>query len=523
MDSLFHSQIQFILKLGTGIKACLFDEETKSMISSLIPLSLFNDNNFFHFDLLSNKARSKVEGMCCIIILRPESLKLLLEELVCPYFGSYIVLFTSQIDPLVLELMANADINSLVSEIHEINLDLHKQAPNLYITKSSKYKRNLEGLCSALYSLEINPEILIFNEEIEDGPNKEKGISFLGKDLRNKCLQYNFAKKGTFVLLKRNFDLITPLVQDWYYHSMINDCLELNDNLVKLNGKTYQVTDSFSIKNFFNEIATVGEEIKKLAKDVEKNKVGVSNFEDIQDLLNLKSMAEMHLCIYNSIANETDNLISLSELQSKILKSTDFKISTIFEHWPEQGKIEKNFFNDENVTEENQGFLGNDKETRYRRVVKMNTLELKLLNLLLIYFLKNDKDWIEASKQFPKYRSHLIKFYELYKPQAYPYKYSFDNEVDPKLGYIAPIKKIIKHISQNKIKENAFVTLKGKDDQRELGKSEVSPGPIVLFIEGGITLREYRETILYSRKHDIEVILISNEILNSKSLINGIL
>lgn len=510
MDALFYSQIQFILKLGNGIKACLFDDESKCMIGSLIPLSLFNDHCYFHFDLLSNKNRSKVEGITCLVILRPDSLKILLEELVYPYFDNYIVLFTSQVDPLVLELLANADINSVISEVHEINVDLFKQSPNLYITKSVKYKRNLEGLCSALYSLEVNPEILIFNGT-DENINEEKTISFLAKDIKNKCSQFNFTKKGTLVLLKRNFDLITPLVQDWYYHSMINDHLELRDGIVKIKDKTYQLTDSFSISNFFNEIATVGEEIRNLAKEVEKSKAGMSNFEDIQEILNSKSVAEMHLSIYNSIASETDNLVLLSELQSKILKSSDFKISSVFNQLQPE-TTEK--YNEEITCSEYY-------DTENKKTSKLNSLEMKFFNLLLIYFLKNIKDWPEHSKLFPRYRSLLLRFYESYKPQSYCYKYEFDSNLDPKLGYIPPIRKIIKHICLNKIKENAFVTVKSKEDQTQ--KSDYTVSPIILYVDGGITLREYREALLTAKRYDVEIILISTEILNTKSFLNDIL
>ena len=60
----------------------------------------------------------------------------------------------------------------------------------------------------------------------------------MAKDIQNRCNQNTFNKKGTLVLLKRNFDLITPLMQDWHYHSMINDCIGVTNNTIKIGNKS---------------------------------------------------------------------------------------------------------------------------------------------------------------------------------------------------------------------------------------------------------------------------------------------
>lgn len=464
MESLFYPQVQFILKKGTGIKACLFDNESKQMISNLIPLSVFRENDFFYFDYLTNKNRTKIDGMSCVVILRPTSLKMLLEEIVSPYYSNYIVLFTTQIDPFVLEIMANTDIYSVISEVHELNLDLYRQSTNLYTTNSKNYKRNTDGLFSMLLSLEISPSFLSFN--IENNTDK---ILDLGKDLFNKITPYSFQKKGTVILLNRNFDLITPLLYDWHYYSMINEHFNIENSIVKIDKKDYLLGDLFFNSNKFKQINDVGEEIKIFVKNVEKNKNSFDDFEEIQEMLAQKNAAEMHLGIYNQILNEAIKIQEFSELEYKVLIN---------------------------------------KEINIMKAIEGMTDEKAVFKILLIYFLKYVKNWEEYSKNFPNYRNDLLKFYDTYKAQYNYYKNGFNTEIDIKLGYISPLKRILKHLLSNKIKDDLYV---------KLGSSETY-GPIIIYIEGGVTIKEYIDVIEFSNSNNIEVFLIGNEILKTNSL-----
>lgn len=471
MESLFYPQVEFILKRGAGIKACLFDPESKQMISNLIPLSVFRDNGFFYFDYLTNKNRTKVDGMCCVVVLRPVNLKMLLEEIVCPFYSNYIILFTTQIDPFVLEIMANTDIHSVISEVHEINLDLYRQASYLYTTNSFAYKRSFDALFSLLLSLEISPAILALNENAsKENANADENIVNFGKDLCSKISQFNFQKKGTLVLLKRNFDLITPLLYDWHYFPMINEHFSLENSIIKVNNRDYLLNDAFFNNNKFKQIADVGEEIKAFIKEVEKNKLGIDDFEEIQDAITQKATAEIHLSIYNKIINEAIGLQHVSEIENQVLVNKGANISSLIES------------------------LGDS----------------NALKVLLIYFLKCVKNWDECSKAFPKFRTDILKFYEKYRPLDYCYKHGFNTEVDIKLGYTSPLKRIVKHLVFNRLKDNSFIRFGTAEDTT----------PLIIYIEGGITLREYREVCECAREYKIEIVLIGNEVLNSSKMLD---
>jgi hypothetical protein len=535
--SIFHSQIDFILKRGTGIKACLFDNETKSLISGLIPLSLFNENSYFHFDILSNEKKVKIKGMFCVVILRVESLDFLLQELVDPSYGNYIILFTSQVDPLILELMANADINSVISEVHELNLDLYRQLPHLYTTKPNNHiinshRRSLEGIFSALCSLEINPEILIQqpNEQI-----LKNNLSLLARDLQNKMACCNFNKKAVLILLNRNFDLLTPLVMDWSYLSLINEKLDFSEQIVKFDKKSFLLTDFFSIENLNENIAVVGENIKNLAKKVEneiemKKMKKMGEIEEIEEIMKKKAVVETHLSIYNFLAVvENEKLIKFSEDQGRLLSTGEITSDNKYEDNKYEDNLGNNNLGNNNLGNNNLGKkiaakdnvkkIADEKRNAEKLTVKKipqininnnaddSTYEL---NLILIHFLKiNFKDWNEKLKQFTKFKAEIIKLYSNYQP--FSYKFSFDFEKDLKLAYTSPIKRMIKHVILNKIKENTFFSKKEFVFKRHY--------PLIIFIDGGITIREYREAMECANEFEVELILISTEILNIQKYI----
>lgn len=466
MDAVFSPQIDFILKRGSGIKACLFDSETKQMISNIIPLSSFQDNGFFYFDYITNKNRTKVSGMTCVVILRPENLRMLLEEIVCPFYGNYIVLFTSQIDPFTLEIMANSDIHSIISEVHEINLELCRQSYNLYLTNSTKQKRSLDSILSILLTKNINPTIL-------STPENESFSSLLplGREISNKLTVYNLDKKGSLFLIDRSFDLITPLLYDWHYQSMINEHFNIDNSVIKVNNKSFILNDQFYNENKFNQITAVGESIRKLVEEFGSRKLGIDDFDEIQGRIHQKNIAEMHLTIYNKLIEEAMKIQTVSETQNTMLNSKEFDIFKITADCDSDNKC---------------------------------------LQILLVYFLKYVKNWDETSKLFPKYRTDLMRFYELMKPKSFCYKNRFDSSVDPKLGYISPLSRIVKHYIQDKLKENSFVKMNINDEK----------GPLIIYIQGGVTMREYREMIAVSEEFKIEIIVISDEILTISRFLN---
>lgn len=462
MDYLFSPQIDFILKRGGGIKSCLFDYEAKKIISNLIPFSLFQDFDFFHFDYITNRKRIKIDGISCVVFIRPSSIKSLVEELSNPFYSNYIVFFTSPIDPLLLEILANADINYLITEIYELNLDVLKQDTKIYTIGSEQPKRIVEGIQSVVFALGINPNIKVMNNE------KLKDIACT---LNESNMSLVFKKEGTMILLSRNFDLMSPLIYDWHYQSLIYEHTGAADSMTKIDGKDYSLNNFFMSENKFLEISKVGENIQKLIKDVENRQegLGAHNFEELGKCLVQKSIMESQVKIYSEVINKCMINKEFSEIQNEILKSKDnFNLP----------KFEAMFD------------------------------ESQIINLILVYLLRYVKNWEEFLDRLPKYKNQILNFKANNNPIYFGYKHTTNKTLDIKLGYVSPLKKIIKHIVMQKCRENTLINI--NDENKQISH-------IIIYIDGGVTMSEYRIVSECEKEYGVDIILIGTHLLTSES------
>lgn len=128
--------------------------------------------------------------------------------------------------------------------------------------------------------------------------------------------------------------------------------------------------------------------------------------------------------------------------------------------------------------------------------------------------MKYVKNWSEYSKEFPKFRLQILKFLDIFNPVNFCYKNNFNNETDIKLAYISPIKKLIKHTILKKLKENALINI--NEETKDIS-------PIVIYVEGGITMKEYREIMQCEEEYNVDIVVVANEIINSSMMLKKIL
>ncbi|KAI5151553.1 vacuolar protein sorting-associated protein 45 [Enteropsectra breve] len=515
MDSLFKAPTDLLLSRGTGIKAVLFDEESKRAISNIIPYSSFLDNDFFYFDYITNKERAVISDMACVVVIGISSIKFLIEELSSPKYSNYCVLFTNQIDPYILEILASSDTRSLISEVHEIYVGLCQQSPFLYTTSSDGSRGIADGLHSLLMSLEISPhvKVMISSNNTADSAKKaldaiksledskrccsvtparitdkndlegaEQNLKNIGHEIIRKAGQYSFLNEGTVVLLERNFDLFSPLMYDWHYQALIKEHLEYNNGIVKLNGKDYSVNDHFFKRNMFRDIEAVGKDINGMVEELERNKIKISNyqFEDIEEKAAHSLAVETHLSIYNELM---EMCIANQGLSEKAL-------GIVFG--------ENKEFNREAMNS------GSDKAHNESKLNKENDIRLALL-----YAVKNMHRWEEVLRELPEHKAVLEKFKECYEPVAFGYKAKLDSTRDSRLGYEPPLCRILRHICNGKINTECFESLNDCNER---------PGPVVFFINGGITMMEYRELMKMGEELKVKVYCISTGIINYREI-----
>ncbi|KAL6121837.1 hypothetical protein NUSPORA_01178 [Nucleospora cyclopteri] len=304
MDLQYKEQESFLLNRVNGIKCVLFDtENTKQILNNSVSYSQLLLKDYFYFDYLTNKRRSKL-NITAVVILDSTNLKMLIDELIDPYYNSYIVCFKNTVDPFALEILAGADRNGVVLEVHEINMEAIK-------IDEYFYKLRLENLISFFHSLNLNPNFCTMkniSEEILKKVNLQ---------------EFNYEKSGHLLILERNFDLITPLMTDWTYQSSIHQHLFYENGTVKINNRNFSIKDEFFNENKFLDLQKVGENLKLLIKELERKKHNISNnqYDDIEEATNYSKVIETHLSIHNKVLDECMRLEDVGLSEIRLLKN----------------------------------------------------------------------------------------------------------------------------------------------------------------------------------------------------------
>ena len=119
-------------KSYNGLKLILFDKESQDILSTFINRSRFLNNNFFLFDLLSNRDRKPMSHIMATVVLKPSNLRLLIEELKNPFYKFYTIFFTSEITIEELQSIANSDKYNVIYELKELNIEFYRIDRNFY-------------------------------------------------------------------------------------------------------------------------------------------------------------------------------------------------------------------------------------------------------------------------------------------------------------------------------------------------------------------------------------------------------
>ncbi|KAF9764094.1 Vacuolar protein sorting-associated protein 45 [Nosema granulosis] len=303
MNNLTATKTSFILSKGTGVKCLIFDDTTKTILSNLIPHSKFLDSDFFLFESIENRNKQKLENISCVVVISPDSIKKLIEEITDPSYGTYIVLFTNTVDGLMLEMLARNDFYEVVEEVHEIYLDYYKQEERLFTVGSG-------GLYAFMMSLGNIPTIYYM-----------KKLSNLAEELNTKLSFSNLKEGGELYMFDRSFDMLTPLLYDWKYQGMIKQFMNYDNQIVSYEGKLYDLTDKFFQENKFKDMSEVSEEINKMVKTVEaKKKIKKLSLEEIRELSQLSQTIDKHMSIHKAILNEGLKILEISEMEYEIIQ-----------------------------------------------------------------------------------------------------------------------------------------------------------------------------------------------------------
>lgn len=453
MDDLLSRKVCEILEMGEGVKALLFDEDTKVILSNVIPHSRLLENDYFLFDSIENRGRERIQGITCVVAVRPESIKWLIEEVSSPFYERYIVLFTNQVDSLLLEVLATSDVHCVVSEVHEIYIDFFKQDDFLYTlcrpraggSPAHRRKRAVDGIFALVMSLGRVPTVVVQTGERSLMEDAESLSARLGTT--------NLAQGGTVIMLDRAFDLYTPLVYEWRYQSLLYEHAEYSNGVVRLGKRSYSMaSDPFFCVSKFKDIYEVSEDIKGLVKRAEVRKKRLHNFifDDLEENARISQQLEAHLAQHGHVMRACLRLKDLSELEMRILKDK----------------------------------VGMEEVSEY--LLRKDIPAAERSKLLVIYCLRNKKSLGDEARRFPDLAADTEEFARKYPPSASIwryYGYRFDNDVDVKLGYQPAVKRVARHWWTGRLDDRCFSTVRESESPKDF---------LIVYIRNGTTYSEHR-------------------------------
>lgn len=368
------------------IKALLLDKNTKSTISMCATQSELLHNEIFLIDTLENENRDPERHLRCIVYVKPtnDSIEFLSRELRDPKYGDYHIYFSNSVSKAQLEKLAESDDMEAVSKVEEIfqdyfilNEDLFSfdiKPAELTINNSNVWGETSltnckDSLVSLLLSLKLKPDI---RYEV-NSKRCTKLANELAKIIeQNEKTLFHFPNMDTpplLVLLDRESDPLTPLLQPWTYQSMINEYVGLKRNVVDLSGMPgidqdlQKVTlssmqDRFFYETMYMNFGELGDQVKNYVDSYKLKSQSTSQINTIEDI---KNFIEKYPEFRKLSGNVSKHMSIVGELDRQLKELNIWEIS----------EIEQNLSVHRDNTEDFQGLqdmLRNQKINNYYKV-----------------------------------------------------------------------------------------------------------------------------------------------------------
>lgn len=347
----------------SGMKALILDSVTTKIVSMVYSQSQILEKEIYLVELLGNSHEPMTHLKASVFVQPTEAnITLLLRELKEPKFAEYHLYFSNIVPSQMITRLGRADENEVVRQVQEyfadymvVNEDFfHLGVDNSLILSSSLartptgnavFDRNVSGILSVLLSMKRRPSQVRYQQTSNiAGRLANEVVKRIDND---DVFDFRRQEGPLLLILDRCDDPVTPLLTQWTYQAMVHELLGLNNNRVVLKGtpgaKTKDLDevvlsctqDTFFSKHRYDNFGDLGEAIKGLLDDYQKNSKmneKISSIEDMQAFMDrypaFRSQAinvSKHVALMSELARLTDTcqLLSISQLEQEIACSND--------------------------------------------------------------------------------------------------------------------------------------------------------------------------------------------------------
>ncbi|CAL9728301.1 vacuolar protein sorting-associated protein 45 [Monosporozyma unispora] len=565
------------------IKVLLLDKNTTSTISMCATQSDLLEHEIYLVDTIENADRDIMRHLKCLVYVKPtdESIDCLVRELSNPKYGEYHLFFNNKISKDQLERLAEADDIETVVKVEEIfqdyqilnehlfSLDLN---PNRILAEGSLIwdefylQECTSNMISVLLSLKIRPGVIRYDSASKASLSLAKSIE---KEIKKDEKQlfdfaYDPSAPSTLIILDRNDDPMTPLLQPWTYQSMIHEYIGIKRNMVDLSKvpnidkDLEKVTlsskqDTFFCDTMYLNFGELGDKVKQYVSNYkDKSKVNSS----INSIDDIKEFIEKYPEIKKLSGNVSKHMALVGELDRQ-LKERDI--------W-ELSEVEQNLAVHKDSAEDYSSVLRLLQNPKLNPYYKLKLACIYMLRYDEIHFDNNTKNvekisqMVEILKNFLPIEdiNYLHKFRNFYLGKIKSNKNSENVETQGKddlltelakkfntrmdlhrnknqshpgsdnvyMQHIPKLSLLLSDLSKNNLSEQKYKCLIRPSGGSNNTPNQLPPAQdVVIFIVGGVTLEESRFINQFNKamgNNRMRVILGGTSILSTKDFLESL-
>jgi len=362
--------LKVLSSCGPGMKVLLLDSCTTPIISLAFPQSRLMRQEVFLFERLQQQQQQQhtedLRHLQCVAVLRPsqEAVSLMCQELARPRYGSYRLYFTHVLPKASVKLLAEADMQEVVTDLGELYMDFLALAPHLYSLApplplplqplSSQWGDTGEvegGLARATHTLAA----LLLATKVSPCVRHQAGsqpalalATSISHTLTRDRERFSGSAPSTLLILDRREDPVTPLLSQWTYQAMLHQLLTINNNRLSLAGAPgvpKDLTDivlctdqdEFYATNLYSNFGEIGQTIKLLMEEFQNKAKSHQKIDSIADMKNfvehypqfkkMSGTVSKHVTLVSELSRlvAARNLLEISELEQEIVSDGDLK------------------------------------------------------------------------------------------------------------------------------------------------------------------------------------------------------
>ncbi|KAH0479102.1 MAG: uncharacterized protein KVP18_000974 [Porospora cf. gigantea A] len=297
------------------------------------------------------------KNLDAVVLITPTASSILqvAKELKHPQFRKYHILFTGPVSQSQIERLARCDVQQLVTNIGYGHVDflplaprlaslqvdsfaplLHTRVADWQAAEYSAVSRVVEGivaLSAAHFDAERPAVRFVAGSSASEAiaaQLSQRYASVTGTGLTSVT-----SKPATILLLDRREDPVTPLLNQWTYHAMVNELLDVEDNKVTdPDGQSYHISrtdDEFFAEHALSDFGKIGDAItQKVDQYKDKSQGQLKTVDDVRNFMeHLPQFKEnagtivKHVAIIHALNRLVDQrqLLQVSEVEQEIASS----------------------------------------------------------------------------------------------------------------------------------------------------------------------------------------------------------